>query len=96
MEIPIIFITGHSDIPISVRAMKAGAVEFLIKPFSDQDLIEAIQQAIERDRLSRRRAEKVGANLDIRSEAGPRHNHHRNSSNQLSRSRPARTPESES
>jgi signal transduction histidine kinase len=59
MEIPIIFITGHSDIPISVRAMKAGAVEFLIKPFGDRDLIEAIRQGIERDRFARRRAAKL-------------------------------------
>ena len=50
MEIPIIFITGHGDIPMSVRAMKAGAVEFLTKPFRDQDLLDAIQQALERDR----------------------------------------------
>jgi RNA polymerase sigma factor (sigma-70 family) len=48
-HLPIIFITGHGDIPMSVRAMKAGAVEFLTKPFRDQDLLEAIQQAIERD-----------------------------------------------
>jgi FixJ family two-component response regulator len=48
-EIPIIFITGHGDIPMSVRAMKAGAVEFLPKPFPDQDLLDAIRQAIERD-----------------------------------------------
>jgi FixJ family two-component response regulator len=48
-QIPIIFITGHGDIPMSVRAMKAGAVEFLTKPFRDQDLLEAIQQAITRD-----------------------------------------------
>jgi FixJ family two-component response regulator len=48
-QIPIIFITGHGDIPMSVSAMKAGAVEFLIKPFRDQDLLDAIQQAIERD-----------------------------------------------
>jgi FixJ family two-component response regulator len=47
--IPIIFITGHGDIPMSVRAMKAGAVEFLPKPFRDQDLLDAIQQAIKRD-----------------------------------------------
>jgi len=47
--IPVIFITGHGDIPMSVRAMKAGAVEFLTKPFHDQDLIDAIQQAIKRD-----------------------------------------------
>ena len=54
IRIPIIFITGHGDIPMSVRAMKAGAVEFLTKPFRDQDLLDAIQQAIERDRASRR------------------------------------------
>ena len=48
-NIPIIFITGHGDIPMSVRAMKAGAVEFLPKPFHDQDLLDAIQQAIKRD-----------------------------------------------
>ena len=54
MEIPIIFITGHGDIPMSVKAMKAGAVEFLTKPFRDQDLLEAIQLAIERDRAARR------------------------------------------
>ena len=53
MEIPIIFITGHGDIPISVRAMKAGAVEFLTKPFRDQDLLDAIQLALERDRKAR-------------------------------------------
>ena len=52
-HIPIIFITGHGDIPMSVRAMKAGAVEFLTKPFRDQDLLDAIQQALERDRLAR-------------------------------------------
>ena len=50
MHLPIIFITGHGDIPMSVRAMKAGAVEFLPKPFSDDQLLEAIRQAIERDR----------------------------------------------
>lgn len=48
-NIPIIFITGHGDIPMSVRAMKAGAVEFLPKPFRDQDLLDAIQQAVQRD-----------------------------------------------
>jgi len=53
INIPIIFITGHGDIPMSVRAMKAGAVEFLTKPFRDQDLLDAIQQALERDRHSR-------------------------------------------
>lgn len=53
IHLPIIFITGHGDIPMSVRAMKAGAVEFLTKPFRDQDLLDAIQQALERDRLAR-------------------------------------------
>ena len=53
LEIPIVFISGHSDIPMSVRAMKAGAVEFLTKPLADPDLLEAIQQAISRDRVAR-------------------------------------------
>lgn len=58
IEIPIIFITGHGDVPTSVRAMKAGAVEFLTKPFGDQELLEAVGQAIGRDRKARlRRAE---------------------------------------
>jgi FixJ family two-component response regulator len=50
---PIIFITGHGDIPMTVRAMKAGAVEFLTKPFRDQDLLDAIQQALDHDRAAR-------------------------------------------
>ena len=54
--LPVIFITGHGDIPMSVRAMKAGAVEFLTKPFHDQDLLDAIHTAIERDRERRREA----------------------------------------
>ena len=53
VNIPIIFITGYGDIPMSVRAMKAGAVEFLAKPFRDQDLLDAISQALERDRERR-------------------------------------------
>jgi FixJ family two-component response regulator len=53
IQIPIIFITGHGDIPMSVRAMKAGAVEFLTKPFRDQDLLDAVVKAIERDRAAR-------------------------------------------
>jgi FixJ family two-component response regulator len=53
LEIPIIFITGHGDVPTSVRAMKAGAVEFLTKPFGDDDLLTAIQEAIKRDRAAR-------------------------------------------
>ena len=54
VAIPIIFITGHGDIPMSVQAMKAGAVEFLTKPFRDQVLLDAIQQAIQRDRINRK------------------------------------------
>ena len=53
VQIPIIFITGYGDIPMTVRAMKAGAVEFLTKPFRDQDLLDAIHQALERDRKAR-------------------------------------------
>jgi FixJ family two-component response regulator len=53
VHIPIIFITGHGDIPMTVKAMKSGAVEFLTKPFRDQDLLDAIHQALDRDRLRR-------------------------------------------
>ncbi len=53
IQIPIIFITGHGDIPMTVRAMKSGAVEFLTKPFQDQDLLDAIRQALDRDRVTR-------------------------------------------
>ncbi len=53
VQIPIIFITGHGDIPMSVKAMKSGAVEFLTKPFQDQDLLDAIRQALDRDRVAR-------------------------------------------
>jgi FixJ family two-component response regulator len=53
IQIPIVFITGHGDIQMSVRAMKAGAVEFLTKPFRDQDLLDAVQQALDRDRATR-------------------------------------------
>ena len=53
IEIPIIFITAHGDIPMSVKAIKSGAVEFLTKPFRDQDLLDAIDQALERDRIRR-------------------------------------------
>jgi FixJ family two-component response regulator len=52
MQIPIIFITAHGDIPMSVRALKSGAVEFLTKPFRDQDLLDAIHQALQRDRVA--------------------------------------------
>jgi FixJ family two-component response regulator len=54
LEIPIVFLTGHGDIPASVQAMKAGAVEFLTKPFDEQDLLKAIHEAIDRDRRTRR------------------------------------------
>ncbi|HKH00676.1 MAG TPA: response regulator transcription factor [Bradyrhizobium sp.] len=54
VRIPIIFITGYGDIPMTVRAMKSGAVEFLTKPFRDQDLLDAISQALDRDRVTRR------------------------------------------
>ena len=53
IHIPIIFVTGHGDVPMSVKAMKAGAVEFLTKPFRDQDLLDAVKVALERSRVSR-------------------------------------------
>ena len=61
-KIPIIFMTGHGDIPMSVKAMKAGALEFLPKPFRDQDMLDAVQLAVERDR-TRRRDERANARL---------------------------------
>ncbi len=63
IHIPIIFMTGHGDIPMTVRAMKGGAVDFLTKPFRDQDMLDAVVMAIERDR-KRREVEKVVANLN--------------------------------
>src|SRR5206468_8588243 len=62
IRIPIVFITGHGDIPMTVRAMKGGAVDFLTKPFRDQDLLDAVVAAIERDR-KRREANKTVATL---------------------------------
>jgi RNA polymerase sigma factor (sigma-70 family) len=62
--IPIIFITGHGDIPMSVRAMKGGAVEFLTKPFRDQDLLDAIHVALERDRARRQREDEIATLKD--------------------------------
>ena len=59
VDIPIIFITGHGDIPMAVQAMKAGAVEFLRKPFRDQDLLDAVQQALERDRKGREQQAEI-------------------------------------
>jgi FixJ family two-component response regulator len=65
IHLPIVFITGHGDIPMSVRAIKAGAIEFLTKPFHDQELLDAIQLGIERDR-ARRRDEAALADLQNR------------------------------
>jgi FixJ family two-component response regulator len=62
IHIPIIFVTGHGDIPMTVRAMKAGAVDFLTKPFRDQDMLDAVATAIERDR-KRRKDEKIISDL---------------------------------
>jgi FixJ family two-component response regulator len=59
VHIPIIFVTGHGDVPMSVQAMKAGAVEFLTKPFRDQDLLDAIWQALERDLAARQQRAKM-------------------------------------
>ena len=59
IDLPVVFITGHGDIPMSVRAMKAGAVEFLTKPFREQDLLEAIQRGIEQHRLVRQLSAEV-------------------------------------
>ena len=61
VTLPIIFITGYGDIPMTVQAMKAGAVEFLTKPFRDQELLDAIQQAIERDRVGRQQRAELAA-----------------------------------
>jgi len=59
IRIPVIFITGHGDIPMSVKAMKSGAVEFLTKPFRDQDLLDAIHQALDRDRATRQQEREL-------------------------------------
>ena len=61
IRIPIIFLTGYGDVPMTVRAMKAGAVEFLTKPFRDQDLLDAIQLALDRDRTMRRERSEIAA-----------------------------------
>ena len=63
IHVPIIFMTGHGDIPMSVRAMKAGAIDFLTKPFRDQDMLDAVMMALERDR---KRRESEGAFSDLR------------------------------
>src|SRR6201988_55139 len=64
IEIPIILVTGYGDVPTSVQAMKAGAVEFLTKPFRDRDLLEAIHQAIRRDRIARAQLVKMAELYD--------------------------------
>ena len=61
IQIPIIFVTGHGDIPMTVKAMKSGAVEFLTKPFRDQDLLDAVQQALARDSVSRQEQAELAA-----------------------------------
>jgi FixJ family two-component response regulator len=66
--IPIIFITGHGDIPMTVKAMKSGAIEFLTKPFRDQDLLDAINQALDRDRVNRQQQSEL-AGLKTRYES---------------------------
>jgi FixJ family two-component response regulator len=68
IHIPIIFMTGHGDVPMTVRAMKGGAVDFLTKPLRDQDMLDAVMTAIERDR-KRREADRVVANLQAHFEA---------------------------
>jgi FixJ family two-component response regulator len=68
IQIPIVFITGHGDIPMTVKAMKSGAVEFLTKPFQDQDLLDAIRQALDRDRVMRQQQSNL-AELRKRYEA---------------------------
>jgi FixJ family two-component response regulator len=60
-DMPIVFMTGHGDIPMSVRAMKAGAVDFLSKPFRDQDMLDAVAAALERDRRRRRERQELAA-----------------------------------
>ena len=72
LDIPIVFITGHGDVPTSVRAMKAGALEFLTKPFSDQELLDAIGKAIERHRVARRRRAELNELTTLYASLTPR------------------------
>ena len=72
MEIPIVFLTGHGNIPASVQAMKAGAVEFLTKPFDEQDLLDAIQEAVERDRRTREQCAEIRELRDLYESLTPR------------------------
>jgi RNA polymerase sigma factor (sigma-70 family) len=72
IEIPIIFITGHGDIPMTVQAMKAGAVDFLTKPFRDQELLDAIHKAVDRDRERRQQRSEVSYLRECYEELTPR------------------------
>ncbi len=74
IHLPVIFITGHGDIQMSVRAMKAGAIEFLAKPFRDQDLLDAIQLGIEKDRIRRRDAAALAELRDRHASLSPGEN----------------------
>jgi len=71
-DMPIIFITGHGDVPMTVRAMKAGAVEFLTKPFNDEALLSAIRHSIERSNVALRREREIGALRDCYASLTPR------------------------
>jgi FixJ family two-component response regulator len=71
-DLPIIFITAHGDIPMSVRAMKGGAIEFLTKPFRDQDLLDAVETGLARDRTRREREKAIGALRDRFETLSPR------------------------
>ncbi|MCU1272203.1 MAG: DNA-binding response regulator [Acidobacteriaceae bacterium] len=72
IRIPIIFITGHGDIPMTVKAMKSGAVEFLTKPFRDQDLLDAVHQALDRDRVTRQQQSELAQLRKLHDSLTPR------------------------
>jgi FixJ family two-component response regulator len=72
LDIPIVFITGYGDVPTSVRAMKAGALEFLTKPFRDQDLLDAVANAIQRHRATRQRRAEMDALTSLHHSLTPR------------------------
>lgn len=72
VQLPIVFMTGHGDIPMSVRAMKAGAVDFLTKPFRDQDMLDAVSAAIDQDRKRRQSQQMIGGLRDLYKSLTPR------------------------
>jgi FixJ family two-component response regulator len=72
IHIPVIFITGHGDIPMSVKAMKAGAIDFLTKPFRDQDMLDAVKTALERDRNRRSEEDAIAAKQSLLASLTPR------------------------